>query len=100
MGSEQVLKKTMLGGFKKDGVINYVEQLQSEILDLKKEIANKPDFSDEYNAVKRENESAYADIASLTAKCDALTAENETLTKQNAEDWCKFKVPKSLPTTF
>lgn len=83
MGSEQVLKKSVLGGFKKDGVINYVEQLQSEILELKREVANKPDLSDEYNAVKKDNENAYADIASLTAKCDAIKAENEALSNHN-----------------
>lgn len=83
MGSEQIFKKSVLGGFKKEGVLNYVEQLQTEIIELKKEINNKPDFSDEIKALKDFNESAVAETTALTAKIDALKAENEALTESN-----------------
>lgn len=83
MGSEQIFKKSVLGGFKKEGVLNYVEQLQTEIIELKKEINNKPDFSDEIKVLKDFNESAVAETTALTAKIDALKAENEALTESN-----------------
>lgn len=85
MGSEQIFKKSVLGGFKKEGVLNYVEQLQSEIIELKKEISNKPDFSDEVEALKAFNEDAAAESAALAAKYDALKAENEALSEKNSE---------------
>lgn len=83
MGSEQIFKKSVLGGFKKEGVLNYVEQLQTEIIELKKEINNKPDFSDEIKVLKDFNESVVAETTALTAKIDALKAENEALTESN-----------------
>ncbi len=85
MGSEQIFKKSMLGGFKKEGVLNYVEQLQSEIIELKKEISNKPDLSDEVEALKAVNEDVAAESAALAAKYDALKAENEALSEKNSE---------------
>ncbi|MBR3818565.1 MAG: hypothetical protein IKJ41_05380 [Clostridia bacterium] len=83
MGSEQIFKKSVLGGFKKEGVLNYVEQLQTEIIELKKEITNKPDLSEEVKALKDINENAVAETTALTAKIDALKAENEALTEAN-----------------
>ncbi|MBQ3005213.1 MAG: hypothetical protein IJD88_04720 [Clostridia bacterium] len=85
MGSEQMFKKSMLGGFKKEGVLNYIEQLQTEIIELKKEISNKPDFSDELEFLKAKNEDAISEAASMSAKYDALKAENEALSERNSE---------------
>lgn len=83
MGSEQIFKKSVLGGFKKEGVLNYVEQLQTEIIELKKEITNKPDLSEKVKVLKDINESAVAETTALTAKIDALKAENEALAEAN-----------------
>lgn len=83
MGSEQIFKKSVLGGFKKEGVLNYVEQLQTEIIELKKEITNKPDLSEEVKVLKDINESAVAETTALTAKIDTLKAENEALAEAN-----------------
>lgn len=83
MGSEQIFKKSVLGGFKKEGVLNYVEQLQTEIIDLKKEISNKPDYSDEVKSLKSAKEDAVAETVKLTAKIDALKTENESLSEKN-----------------
>ena len=52
MGSEQVLKKSVLGGFKKEGVLNYIEQLQSEIISLKKEAAKNSDIQKDIDDLK------------------------------------------------
>lgn len=84
MGSDLIFKKSVLGGFKKEGVLNYVEQLQSEIIELKKEISNKPDLSRDVEILKAASEEAVAETAVLAAKNDALKAENEALSEKNA----------------
>ncbi len=84
MGSEQIFKKSVLGGFKKEGVLDYVEQLQSEIINLKKEISNKSDFSKDVEVLKAASEEAAAETAALSAKNDALKAENEALSEKNS----------------
>ena len=54
MSSNQVLKKSVMGGFKKEGVINYIEQLQAEIFRLKSEISRLNSEIEETAAYKRE----------------------------------------------
>lgn len=100
MSSEQIFKKSVLGGFKKEGVLNYIEQLQSEIIELKKEITNKPDFSDEVQALKAKNEDASAETAALTAKYDALKAENDALSDKNAELLRELDDAKKIITEY
>ncbi len=85
MGSDQIFKKSVLGGFKKEAVLNYIEQLQFEIIELKREISNKPDLSNEVESLKAINENAASEAAALTAKNDALKAENEALSDKNDE---------------
>ena len=85
MGSEQVLKKSVLGGFKKEGVLNYIEQLQTEIIELKKEISNKSDYSYEIDNLKSEKEAVINQTAAITAKYDAAKAENESLSVYSFE---------------
>lgn len=55
MGSNQVLKKSVFGGFNKEKVLGYVEQLQAEILGLKKELAAKNADSSEIAKLNDEN---------------------------------------------
>ncbi len=83
MGSDKIFKKSFFGGFKKDGVLNYVEQLQSEIVDLKKEISLNSSFGEEVVALKAENNNVVSETAALTARYDALKAENESLSERN-----------------
>lgn len=96
MGSEQVLKKSLLGGFKKEGVLNYIEQLQSEILTLKKEVNENSDCKNQlesileerdntdngFAALKEENEQLKAVIEALNEEKAMLSAENEELKKE------------------
>ncbi len=84
MGSEQILKKSMLGGFKKEGVLNYVEQLQNEIVSLKKEVSNGSKCQNELDELKDKKDSADRELSALKAENEALKAENARLIEQNA----------------
>ena len=85
MGADKVFKKSFLGGFKKEGVLNYVEQLQSEIVELKREVSNNSSFSDEVDALKAANDHVVSESATLAAKYDVLKAENESLSEINKQ---------------
>ena len=85
MSSEQIIKKSLFGGFKKEGVINYIEKLQSEILKLKTELSNIPNHTEELRSLKAENEASATEIAALIAKIDTLKAENESLSERNSK---------------
>lgn len=84
MSSEQILKKSVLGGFKKEGVLNYVEQLQNEIVSLKKEVSNSSKCQDELDELKDKKDSADRELCALKAENEALKAENARLLEQNA----------------
>ena len=84
MGSEQILKKSMLGGFKKEGVLNYVEQLQNEIVSLKKEVSNGSKCQNELDELKDKKDSADRELSALKAENEALKTENARLIEQNA----------------
>lgn len=84
MGSEQILKKSVLGGFKKEGVLNYIEQLQSEILSLKKEVSKNAAVQKDFDDLKSVKEASEKKIASLSEENDALKKENANLIEQNA----------------
>ena len=84
MSSEQILKKSMLGGFKKEGVLNYVEQLQNEIVSLKKEVSNGSKCQTELDELKDKKDSADRELSALKAEIEALKSENARLIEQNA----------------
>ncbi len=84
MSSEQILKKSMLGGFKKEGVLNYVEQLQNEIVSLKKEVSNGSKCQTELDELKDKKDSADRELSALKEEIEALKAENARLIEQNA----------------
>ncbi len=84
MGSEQVLKKSVLGGFKKEGVLNYIEQLQSEIISLKKETAKNSDIQKDIDDLKSVKEASEKKLESLAKENDELKKENANLIEQNA----------------
>lgn len=84
MSSEQILKKSVLGGFKKEGVLNYVEQLQNEIVSLKKEVSNGSKCQNELDELKDKKDSADRELYALRAENEALKAENARLIEQNA----------------
>lgn len=86
MSSNQVLKKSVMGGFKKEGVINYIEQLQAEIFRLKSEISRLNSEIEETAAYKREiydlkkqNEALANELETARSEKTALIAETEIL---------------------
>ncbi len=90
MSSNQVLKKSLLGGFKKDGVLNYVEGLQAEIMNLRGKLESKSNSESEAVAALRneleqkeskihELESAIAASEDKDGEISALKAEIDRL---------------------
>lgn len=84
MSSEQILKKSLLGGFKKEGVLNYVEQLQTEIIELKKELNNKTACQKDVDDLKSLKEASEKRLAELSEENASLKSENGALIEQNA----------------
>lgn len=84
MGSEQILKKSLLGGFKKEGVLNYIEQLQSEIISLKKEAVNNTAAQKDIDDLKSLKEASEKKLAALAEENEVLKKENSNLIEQNA----------------
>ena len=86
MASNQILKKSVVGGFRKEDVINYVEQLQAEIQRLRNDLAQKNSESEQCDELKnayaeaaKSVEAANAELESVRAEKTALAAENELL---------------------
>lgn len=52
MNNQKIIKNTFFGGFKKEDVINYIEQLQREIAELKKSQAELCCLKNDYNALE------------------------------------------------
>ena len=84
MGSDQILKKSLLGGFKKEGVLNYIEQLQAEIAKLKRELKNKTACQKDVDDLKAIKESMEKKLADFSAENEELKKENASLIEQNA----------------
>lgn len=85
MGSNQVLKKSVFGGFNKEKVLGYVEQLQAEILGLKKELAAKNADSSEIAKLNKENAELKKQLESVKEENKVLSEENESQLRMNAE---------------
>ena len=79
MASNQILKKSVLGGFRKEDVINYVEGLQAEIHRLKKDIGAKNNELEKLEGDKTSAEALEKDFAALKAENDSLRAECDAL---------------------
>ena len=86
MSSNQILKKSVMGGFKKEGVINYIEQLQSEIFRLKGEITalnaeieKAESYEEGFNEMKTCNAELVKELEAAKNEKTALVAENEIL---------------------
>ena len=84
MGSDQILKKSLLGGFKKEGVLNYIEQLQAEITKLKRELKNKTACQRDVDDLKAVKETTEKKLSEMIKENEALKKENASLIEQNA----------------
>lgn len=83
MGSESILKKSVIGGFKKEGVLNYVEQLQTEIVALRKELNECNSCKKELDSVSAKNEIAEREMNNLKAEISDLKEKNAILGEEN-----------------
>ena len=83
MGSESILKKSVIGGFKKEGVLNYVEQLQTEIVSLRKELNECSVCKKDLDSVSIKKEIAEKEIANLKEEIFALEEKNALLSEEN-----------------
>lgn len=86
MASNQVLKKSVVGGFKKEDVINYVEQLQAEIQRLRidlaqanSELEQQDDLRNAYVEANKYIDMVSEDLETVKTERTALAAENEIL---------------------
>ncbi len=84
MSKDKILKKAAFGGFKKEDVIDYIEKLQQEMVDLKREASDCAAYKREADALRVQNAENEKTIASLQAENDGLKAENSSLTEKNA----------------
>ena len=82
MGSDKILKKSAFGGFKKEGVLNYVEKLQAEILSLKKELNNTVSC-DENRKLEEKCKEYEAIVAEADSAKKLLETENLKLVEDN-----------------
>ncbi len=106
MSNKNILKKSAFGGFKKEDVINYIEVLQQEIVDLKKErndcLLYKRDFEllqkskceleknlieqkTENESLKSKNSELIELNASLNLKVEEMTVNSENYEKKISE---------------
>lgn len=84
MSNKNILKKTAFGGFKKEDVINYVEVLQQEIVDLKKERNDCLLYKKDYELLKNTNDSLEKELAEQKSENDSLKSKNSELIEINA----------------
>lgn len=83
MGSESILKKSVIGGFKKEGVLNYVEQLQTEIVTLRKELNECASCKKDLDSAIAKKEFAEKEVEELRCEIEELKIQNEALAQAN-----------------
>lgn len=85
MSSDKVLKKTVFGGFDKENVLGYIENLQAEIAQMRKELDER-NIDEAKNAkLNEQNDELKKELEKIKGENDALSKENESLLKANAE---------------
>lgn len=92
MSSEKILKKSTFGGFKKEGVLNYIEELQAEILSLKKELNNSKNNQNEIDELKKIIQNNETEASALKKENIDLKTENtelKSINKSYSEDLSK-----------
>ncbi len=85
MEQEKIMRTSVFGGFKKEDVITYVEQLKQEIENLKSDVAKKDETIGELNEKVLELTDECAQLSSLKTEVEEKTAEITRLQAQNKE---------------
>ena len=84
MAEKNILKKSVFGGFKKEDVINYIEQLQQEIVNLRREAGECSSYKRDFELMKKEMESVEKDLAVQREENTSLKEKNSELISINA----------------
>lgn len=100
MSLDNVLKKSAFGGFKKEGVLNYVEQLQAEILSLKKDLNNSVASDEENRKLEKRCEAYECEIGRLKKENSLLEEKNDALVSENIELMNRIKERESAVSDY
>ena len=84
MSNKSVLKKSVFGGFKKEDVINYIEQLQQENVNLKRELGECSSYKRDFLMMKNSAEKAESELNSQREENVSLKTKNSELIEINA----------------
>ena len=96
MSKDKILKKSAFGGFKKEDVLDYIEKLQQEIVELKREAADCAAYKRDVDRIKASEAETEKKVVSLLEQKDALTAENSALVEKNASLTLKLEQLTSI----
>ena len=87
---KKILRKSMFGGFKKTDVINYVERLQQENVNVRRELNECTAYKRDFETLSSEKEKIEKELAVLKEENASLKARNVDLIGANAS--CNLKV--------
>lgn len=97
MESERILRTSVFGGFRREDVLQYVEELKGEIAALSEEVKGKTarldalqEKADELAAVCEQAKETEAKLQETTAALKATREQNEALQAENAEFTARF----------
>lgn len=96
MGKDTILKKSAFGGFKKEDVLDYIEKLQQEIVNLKRDASDCAVYKREAEELKAYKTQAEATADALRSEAEALKAENSALIEKNASLTLKIEQLNSI----
>ena len=80
----KVLRKSMFGGFKKADVINYIERVQQENVEIRRELNECAAYKRDFAAVSAAKEQAEKELALMREENASLKARNVDLIGENA----------------
>lgn len=96
LGKDSVLKKTAFGGFKKEDVLDYIEKLQQEIVNLKRDASDCAAYKRDAEELKAYKTQAEAEKDVLRSEAETLKAENSALIEKNASLTLKIEQLNSI----
>ena len=82
--NKKILRKSMFGGFKKADVINYIEKIQQENVNVRRELNDYAAYKRDFESVSAAKEQAEKELAILKAENESLKAKNVELIGENA----------------
>lgn len=96
LGKDSVLKRSAFGGFKKEDVLDYIEKLQQEIVNLKRDASDCAAYKREAEELRAYKIQAEATADALRNEAEALKVENSALIEKNASLTLKIEQLNSI----